>query len=371
MITKIRSRLAQARTRLTSAAQPIRWLSPRLALTQLEDRVTPDAKVFTSSTLAVQVGGTFTGANAILDAANNALTQNGYYIVVDTANAPVGGYTAGAIGKDLTIWGSNHGIDPNTGVRVSEVFINTSASRFSGANGRTLTLDGFSFVTAGGLGAYFTNTTNNYSLVFANNIVKNQNAVGVNGVQLGVSGVPGIANASISHNLFDGMINGTAIRISTSTNATISDNVILNGQSGMQIQASIPSVDSVLINNNYIANMQLSAIRLEGNVKNPTVTNNTISNANLSNSAFHAGIRVVTNFTAFGGTPGVTGNLKIQNNLITGSNMARRKKSATSSQRKYSATQHRKKMPLKRLGLPDIVRNFASASSLNSGLVLA
>jgi hypothetical protein len=70
------------------------------------------------SSLAVQIGATYTGANAILDAANNALTQNGYFIVVDTANAPVGGYTPGTINKDLTIWGSNKGIYPNTGTRV-------------------------------------------------------------------------------------------------------------------------------------------------------------------------------------------------------------------------------------------------------------
>jgi len=293
---------------------------PKLSLTLLEDRITPDAKVFTTSTLAVQVGATYTGANAILDAANNALTLDGYFVVVDTANAPLGGYTAGTINKDLTLWGSNHGIDPNTGARVPEVFINTSAGTMSGANGRALAIDGFSFVTAGGLGAFFTNTTNNYSLAFTNNIVKNQNAPNVNGLQLGVSGAPGIAAATISHNLFDGMTTGSAIRISTSTNAAITDNVILNGRSGIQIQASIPSVNGILINNNYISDMQLSAIRLEGNVNNPTVTNNTIINANLSNNAQHAGIRLATNFTGSGGTPGVTGTPTVKNNLITNSN---------------------------------------------------
>ena len=246
MITKIYIRLASAYARLSASAKSVQWLAPRLSLTPLEDRITPDVKVFTSSVLAVQVGATYTGANAILDAANNALTLNGYYIVVDTANAPVGGYTAGAINKDLTIWGANHGIDPNTGVRVPEVFINTAASRFSVTTGHALTLDGFSFVTAGGLGAFFA-SANNYSLAFTNNIVKNQNAANVNGLQLGVTDVPGVVAATISHNLFDGMTTGTAIRISTSTNATITDNVILNGNSGMQIQASLPSVNGILI----------------------------------------------------------------------------------------------------------------------------
>jgi hypothetical protein len=286
----------------------------------LEDRVTPDVKVFTNAALTTQVGATYTGANAILDAANNALTVDGYYLVVDTSNAPVGGYTAGIINKSLTLWGSNHGIDPNTGARGAEVFIDTSLGALSVSSGHALTVDGFSFVTPGGLGAFFTNTSSNYSLNFTNNIVENQNAANVNGLQLGVGGVPGIIAATIAHNLFDGMTAASAIRISTSTNAAITDNVILNGGSGMQIQASIPSVDGILINNNYISNMQLSAIRLEGNVNNPTVTNNTIINANLSNNAQHAGIRVATNFTGSGGTPGVTGTLTIQNNLITGSN---------------------------------------------------
>ena len=328
MITKIYIRLASAYARLSASAKSVQWLAPRLSLTPLEDRITPDVKVFTSSVLAVQVGATYTGANAILDAANNALTLNGYYIVVDTANAPVGGYTAGAINKDLTIWGANHGIDPNTGVRVPEVFINTAASRFSVTTGHALTLDGFSFVTAGGLGAFFA-SANNYSLAFTNNIVKNQNAANVNGLQLGVTDVPGVVAATISHNLFDGMTTGSAIRISTSTNATITDNVILNGNSGMQIQASLPSVNGILINNNFISTMQLSAIRLEGNVNNPTVTNNTIINANLSNNVQHAGIRVATNSTGSGGIPGVAGSLTIQNNLITGSNTGIRFTSGT------------------------------------------
>src|SRR5437016_9967 len=40
--------------------------------------------------------------------------------------------------------------------------------------------------------------------------------------------------------------------------------------------------------------------------------------------------------------------------------MARRRKSATYSQRKKSATQHLKKIPRRRLGFPDIVCSFVS-----------
>jgi hypothetical protein len=44
---------------------------------------------------------------------------------------------------------------------------------------------------------------------------------------------------------------------------------------------------------------------------------------------------------------------------------------ATLSEDKRAATQHRKKMPRRRLGLFDIVFSFSSVSPLNSGLVLA
>src|SRR4051794_19660840 len=84
---------------------PIRTRPTALSrvLERLEDRITPDAKVFTDASLTVQVGAPYTGATAILDAANDVSTLDGYYVVADTANAPLGGYTPGTITKSLTI----------------------------------------------------------------------------------------------------------------------------------------------------------------------------------------------------------------------------------------------------------------------------
>jgi hypothetical protein len=289
----------------------------RLRLEPLDDRITPDARVFTDLTLTTQVGPTYTGAPALVNAV--AAAADGQVIVVDTVGTST--YNSpGDIPKSLTLLGPNRGINPNTGTRVAEAKIDTSVGgTLNIASGKNLVVDGFWF--DGGVDV-FVAFRDNYTLRFANNIVQNIPTFSNGGVYVSSSNLAapfGYTAADISDNRFDNVGTGGgsffAIRVSTGQNAVVSGNVITNSGRGVHLNSSTPSdgVRNAVVTNNYIANVLNSGISIDNNVKTASVTSNTIVNANSANNADRAAINIIP-----GG--GSIGTLTIANNLIASSN---------------------------------------------------
>jgi hypothetical protein len=286
----------------------------RLLVTELETRVTPDVTNLTQSTVFTW---TSFGTNALIQAVSAA--NDGDVITLDT----VGGsdyLSPGQILKSLTIYGPNSAINPNTGVRVPEVNINTTAQPLSIASDKSLSVRGLSFSTPGGRGALTVFATN-YTVDFQNNIVTDQ-APTYRSVYVSTSNASlvGYTSATISNNrILNNAPDTAAIRLSTGNNGVVSNNVISGAYSGVQLNSSAGvGATNPVVTNNHISNTVEDGIDIRNNVSNATVTYNTIVNANTSNTTRRGAIRIAGFSNA--GDPGPTGTLTITNNLVSASN---------------------------------------------------
>ena len=287
---------------------------------RLEDRVTPDVRVFTDATLATLVG-TYSGSGAITAAVTAGSTLDGYHVVADTTGMNI--YTSpGKVTKTLTIVGPNDGISPNTGTRLPEVIIDTAVQPFSISDGKSVAIRGFAFTTPDGKGA-LTTFSNNYSADFSFNLIDQQNSV-YRSVYVESSNVngPGYTAARIHDNLVLNNSAGTAgIAVGSGSNAVVTNNVVIGGFSGIQVNAEdYPTGNNnAVVSNNFVANTTNEGVQVGNFVNDLTLSFNTITNANTLNVPERGAIRV---FGAFAppNTPGPGGTLRVENNRITASN---------------------------------------------------
>jgi len=291
--------------------------SPRLSIESLEDRTTPDVKVFN---LANTLIATHTGATALATAVNDPSTLDGFTLKLDATNGSV--YSSpGLIPKSLSILGPNDGISPITGSRLPEVNIDTSNSFLNVASDKTVAIRGLSFATPNGKGA-LTVFASNYHVDFSFNVVANQNPV-YRAVYVDSNGGPGYASAKITHNAITNTSpTRAAIMLGTGSNGVVSENRINGALVGVQLQSDLPSgCNNPLVTNNYIADTVEEGIKIGDAVANAKVTFNTILNANTSNRAERGGIRIYGDYNGPGvDGDGPTGGLDVTNNLVVNAN---------------------------------------------------
>jgi hypothetical protein len=286
----------------------------RLQLETLEERVTPD--VTNLRTLIVYQYATY-GANALSQAVNDAATLDGDTLVVDTTGGNT--YNPLTLTKSLTLEGPNFNINPNTGTRGAEAFIDTTSSPFSTISNKTVAINGFAFTTPNGKGA-LTVFADNYSVTFKDNLIQDQLPT-YRSVYVDSNGGAGYTSATIQDNrILNNDPGRAAIMIGTGNNAVVSGNAISGGFTGVQVLSGLASgTNNALVTNNYIENTTNEGIQIGDFVNNLTVSFNTIKNANTLNVAQRGGIRI---FGAYSppNNPGPGGTLTITNNLITASN---------------------------------------------------